>query len=159
MSNVVQVDPRPQLASGARPAAIVPQTMDEAYRMAKAVCMAGMAPKGMDTPEKAMIAIMRGLEIGLTPFQALDRITVINGRPTLWGDGAIGLVRGSGLCEWIKERIEGQGDNRVAVCEAKRKSDPEVIPHLLHPSVRIPLPGWIQRALWCNLGIEGRFCH
>lgn len=128
MSNVATIEnARPQLIAGGRPAAIVPQTMDEAYRMAKAVCLAGMAPKGMDTPEKAMIAIMRGLEVGLTPFQALDKIAVVNGRPTIWGDGAIGLVRGSGICEWIRERIDGSGDNRTAVCEAKRKGDPEII--------------------------------
>lgn len=127
MSNVVPVDPRPQLSAGGKLSPIIPQTMDEAYRLAKAVCMAGMAPKGMDTPEKAMIAIMRGMEVGLTPFQALDKIAVVNGRPTIWGDGAMALVRASGLCEWVKEKIEGQGDARVGVCEAKRRGDPEPI--------------------------------
>jgi hypothetical protein len=36
-------------------------------------------------------------------------------------------VRGSGLCEFIKERIEGAGDARMAVCEAKRRGEPEPI--------------------------------
>ena len=125
MSNVAVIDPRPALTAGARPMAIVPTDMDSAYRLANAVCVAGMAPKGLDTPEKAMVAIMHGLEIGLTPMAALQRIAVVNGRPTIWGDGAIGLVRGSGLCEWIKERIDGDGENRVAVCEAKRRGEPE----------------------------------
>ena len=127
MSNVATIEPRPQLAVGGKLSPIIPQTMDEAYRLAKAVCMAGMAPRGMDTPEKAMIAIMRGMEVGLTPFQALDKIAVVNGRPTIWGDGAMALVRASGLCEWIKEKIEGTGDARVGVCEAKRRGDPEAI--------------------------------
>jgi hypothetical protein len=127
MSNVVAVEPRPSLVTGNRPAAIVPTDMDSAYRLGKAICLAGMAPKGMDTPEKCMIAIMRGMEVGLTPFMALDKIAIVNGRPTIWGDGAIGLVRGSGLCEFIKERIEGAGDARMAVCEAKRRGEPEPI--------------------------------
>jgi hypothetical protein len=127
MSNVTAIEQRPQLAVGARPSAIVPQTMDEAYRLGKAICMAGMAPKGMDTPEKCMIAIMRGMEVGLTPMMALDKIAVVNGRPTIWGDGAIGLVRGSGLCEWVRERVEGDGDARTAVCEAKRRGEPEPV--------------------------------
>lgn len=127
MSNVVAVEPRPNLVTGNRPSAIVPTDMDSAYRLAKAVCLAGMAPKGMETPEKCMIAIMRGLEVGLTPFMALDKIAIVNGRPVIWGDGAIGLVRGSGLCEFVKERIEGDGDNRIAVCEAKRRGEPESI--------------------------------
>jgi hypothetical protein len=101
--------------------------MDSAYRLANAVCKAGMAPKGLDTPEKAMVAIMHGLEVGLTPMAALQRIAVVNGRPTIWGDGAIGLVRGSGLCEYIKEWIEGNGDARTAYCEAKRRGEPEPI--------------------------------
>jgi hypothetical protein len=127
MSNVTAIEQRPQLAVGARPSAIVPQTLDEAYRLGKAICMAGMAPKGMDTPEKCMIAIMRGMEVGLTPMMALDKIAVVNGRPTIWGDGAIGLVRGSGLCEWVRERVEGDGDARTAICEAKRRGEPEPV--------------------------------
>lgn len=127
MSNVATIDPRPNLVTGNRPSAIVPTDMDSAYRLAKAVCLAGMAPKGMETPEKCMIAIMRGLEVGLTPFMALDKIAIVNGRPVIWGDGAMGLVRGSGLCEFVKERIEGKNDDRVAVCESKRRGEAEPI--------------------------------
>ena len=115
--------PRPALVAGGRPAAIIPQSMDEAYRLADAICQAGMAPRGLDTPPKAMIAIMQGLEVGLTPLAALQRIAVVNGRPTIWGDGAVGLVRGSGLCEYIEEKISGAGDQRFATCEAKRKGE------------------------------------
>lgn len=120
-------EPKTPMVSGGRPMAIVPQSMEEAYRLAKAICMAGMAPRGLDTPEKAMVAIMHGLEVGLTPMAALQRIAVVNGRPTIWGDGAIGLVRGSGLCEFVREVVEGAGDARTATCTAKRKGDPEAI--------------------------------
>ena len=119
----IQELPRPALTAGHRPTAIVPTDMDSCYRLAKAVCLAGMAPKGLDTPEKAMVAIMHGLEVGLTPMAALQRIAVVNGRPTIWGDGAIGLVRGSGLCEYVKEWTEGEGDKRTAYCEAKRRGE------------------------------------
>jgi len=114
---------RPSLVAGGRPMAIVPQTMDEAYRLGKAICMAGMAPKGMDTPEKCMIAIMRGMEVGLTPMQALDKIAVVNGRPTIWGDGAMALVRGSGLCEFVDESMSGDADQRAATCVVKRRGE------------------------------------
>ena len=114
--------PAPFLAGGTVKA-IIPQSFEEVYRLARIVVAAGMAPKGMDTEEKAAIAIMRGLEVGLTPFQALDKIAIVNGRPTIWGDGALGLVRGSGLCEWIKETTEGE----TAICEAKRRGDAQTI--------------------------------
>lgn len=129
MNAIVHTDaPRlPSLQSGGAVRAIVPQDFDGAWRIATAVCKAGMAPKGLDTPEKAMVAIMHGMEVGLTPMAALQSIAVVNGRPTIWGDGAIGLVRGSGRCEWIKERIDGEGDNMVAVCEVKRKGEADPI--------------------------------
>lgn len=131
MSNVAKIEPRearqaPMMAGGAV-RAIVPQSMEEVYRLAVAVCKAGMAPKGLDTPEKATVAMLHGLEIGMTPMAALQRIAVVNGRPTIWGDAAIGLVRGSGLCEFVRETMAGEGDNRVAKCEAKRKGEPETV--------------------------------
>ncbi|KAA0971263.1 recombinase RecT [Aureimonas fodinaquatilis] len=117
----------PALQSGGRVSAIVPQSMEDAYRLGKAVCVAGMAPKGMDTPEKCMIAIMQGMEVGLTPMQSLQRIAVVNGRPTIWGDGAMALVRASGLCEYVRETVRGEGDARVAGCVVKRRNEPDEV--------------------------------
>lgn len=129
MTNVATLprDRQTPMMAGGAVRAIVPQSMEEAYRLSTAICKAGMAPKGLDTPEKAMIAIMHGLEIGMTPMAALQRIAVVNGRPTIWGDAAIGLVRGSGLCEYVRETMAGEGDQRVAKCEAKRKGEPEAV--------------------------------
>lgn len=117
----------PTLQAGGQVRPIVPQDFEGAWRIAQAVVKAGMAPDGLDTPEKAMVAIMHGLEVGMTPMAALQSIAVVNGRPTIWGDGAIGLVRGSGKLEWIKERIEGDGDAMTAICEVKRKGEPDIV--------------------------------
>jgi hypothetical protein len=127
MSNVVTIEPKPPLEAGSKPAAIVPTNFESAYRLANAVCAAGMAPKGLEKPEQALVAILHGLEIGLTPMTALQRIAVVNGRPTIWGDGAISLVRGSNACEWIRERIAGDGESMKAICEAKRRGESEPI--------------------------------
>lgn len=117
----------PSLQSGGQVRAIVPQDFDGAWRIANAVAKAGMAPKGLETPEKAMVAIMHGMEVGMTPMAALQSIAVVNGRPTIWGDGAIGLVRSSGKLEWIKESITGTDDSMIATCEVKRKGDPDPV--------------------------------
>lgn len=106
---------------------IVPHNLDEAYRLAKAVALSGLSPNDMKQPEQVLVAILHGMEIGLKPMQAIQRIAVINGRPSLWGDAALGLVRSSGLLEWIKESIENEADMRVAVCATKRRGDPEPI--------------------------------
>jgi hypothetical protein len=115
----------PSLQAGGSVKAIVPQDFDGAWRIAVAVTKAGMAPKGLESPEKAMVAIMHGMEVGLTPMAALQSIAVVNGRPTIWGDGAIGLIRASGKFEWIKEWVDGTGDQRIACCQVKRKGEPE----------------------------------
>jgi hypothetical protein len=118
----------PTIQAGGSVKAIVPQDFDSAWRIANAVVKAGMAPRGFDTPEKVMIAIMHGLELGLTPMNALQSIAVINGKPTIYGDGAIGLVRGSGLLEWIEETEEARpGVGVTAICRVKRKGEPEPI--------------------------------
>lgn len=116
----------PSLQSGGSVKAIVPQDFDGVWRIARAVVAAGMAPRGLETAEKAMVAIMHGMEVGMTPMAALQSIAVVNGRPTIWGDGALGLVQGSGLMESHKEWFEGSGDTRKAFCTVKRKGDPEI---------------------------------
>jgi len=115
----------PTLVSGGAVRAIVPQDFEGAWRIASAVCKAGMAPRGLDAPEKAMVAILHGLEVGLTPMNALQSIAVINSRPTLWGDGALGLVQASGKMSSHKEWLEGEGDKRKAICVVVRRGDPE----------------------------------
>lgn len=110
----------PALKVGGGVAAIVPQDAEQAWRMAQLIVNGGMAPPGMDRPEKVVTAILHGLEVGLKPMQAVQSIAVVNNRPTIWGDAALGLVQGSGLLEDFEERIDGDGDNRVAYCRAKR---------------------------------------
>lgn len=128
MSEVTHLPAKaPELKAGGAIKAVVPQSMDDAYRLAKAVCLSGLAPRGLEKPEAAMVAILHGLEIGLTPMMALQKISVINGRPTLWGDGALGLVRSSGLCRYVKESITGSGDAMTAVCETQRSGEPEPV--------------------------------
>lgn len=111
------------LTTGGAVRAIVPANLEDAFRIANAVVKASMAPPGLDTAEKCMVAIMHGMEVGLTPMAALQSIAVINNRPTIWGDGALALVRASGLLEWIEETT----DDTVAICRAKRRGDPTVI--------------------------------
>lgn len=108
------------MEAGGKVAAIVPRSIDEVYRLASLIAKAGLAPKDMATPEKIMVAIMHGLELGLKPMQAVQGIAVINGRPSIWGDGALGLVQASGLLENMEEVIDGEGDSAVAICRVKR---------------------------------------
>jgi hypothetical protein len=70
-------------------------SLDEAYRFANAVVASGFAPRGMEKPESVLIAIQLGMELGMTPMSALQNTAVINGRPAIYGDAALALVRAS----------------------------------------------------------------
>lgn len=88
---------------------VIPQTLEEAFRFAQLVCQAGLAPKsyeydegpkkGQPDPQKVVVGILTALELGVPPLQGLSGIAIINGRPSVWGDLAVGLVQSRGLIE------------------------------------------------------------
>lgn len=127
MNQVALKTEKPSLTVGGSVGAIVPTTIEEAYRLSDALHMAEMAPAGLDSPQKIMIAMMQGMELGLPPMMSVQSIAVINNRPCIWGDALIGIVRKSPLCVFVREWIEGEGDERIAYCETQRKGEPEPV--------------------------------
>ena len=103
---------------------IVVSSFDELWRLASAAARSGLAPKGLGNTEAVFIAMEMGMKLGLDPMTSLRGVAVINSKPSLYGDVAIGLVQKSGLLEYCKERIEGEGDSLVCYCEVKRKDKP-----------------------------------
>jgi hypothetical protein len=120
--------PKSELVTGGRVSPIIPRNVDEVARIAKAVIVAGLAPdsyRGVDdssTASKIMIGIMKGAEIGLAPLTALANIAIINGRASLWGDGAVALIQASGKVESWEESWEGEEgtDAYTALCSIHR---------------------------------------
>jgi hypothetical protein len=104
--------------------ALLPKNIDEAMQMAEMLAQSDIVPKEFKGKSgNVLVAIQWGMEIGLPPLQALQNIAVISGRPSLWGDAVLALVRGSGKLEYIKESVE----DGVATCVVKRKGEPEHI--------------------------------
>jgi hypothetical protein len=86
------------------------------------------APKDFrGKPESCLLAIQHGAELGLSPMQSLQSIAVVNGRPSVYGDTALAVCKGSPVCEWVRETIEGEGEHMVAVCQAKRRGDAQPV--------------------------------
>lgn len=106
------------LRAGGRVTAIIPQNVEEVFRLANAIAKSGLAPSTMRTAEQITIAIMHGAEIGLPPMQAVQRIAVVNGRPTIWGDAIPALLLSRGFR--IQESVTGEGDDRGATCTITR---------------------------------------
>ena len=125
------------LSAGGTTMAIIPSDVEQTYRLATIIAKAGMAPKayladpknpnsGFDE-NKIMVGIMHGMEVGLTPMAALQSIAVINGMPSLWGDGALAIIQASGQLEEMNEWVEGEGKDMIAHCYMKRRGRPEPI--------------------------------
>jgi hypothetical protein len=79
------------------------QTFVDLWNFANVIATSGMAPKGITSREAITVAIQMGLEVGLPPMAALQNIAVINGRPSIWGDAQLGIVRTTGQLERYEE--------------------------------------------------------
>jgi hypothetical protein len=117
---------------------IAPTNLDEGWRLAKAFAASELVPlQFRKKPEDVLVAIQMGIEIGFAPWQALQSIAVINGRPSIWGDGMLALVMASSLYLDHDEYYEVDGQRRsgltaddltkdttVAVCTFSRRGKP-----------------------------------
>lgn len=74
--------------------AIIPRSYDQAWTLAQLFAASGeMVPKCYrERPESACMAILWGMELGISPIQAIQGIAVIGGRAGVWGDLMLALV-------------------------------------------------------------------
>lgn len=101
---------------------LAPTSMKEALDFSQMLAKSTIVPKDyQNNPGNILVAIQWGLEIGLQPMQAMQNISVINGRPSVWGDAMLALVKASPAFEWIREDVSEQ----EAVCVIKRRGEPE----------------------------------
>ncbi|MEH6578592.1 MAG: hypothetical protein V7731_16140 [Amphritea sp.] len=105
---------------------LVPNSMQEAMQFSEFISNTSLIPKDFrGKPGDIFVAIGKGMEVGLKPFQALESIAVVNGRAAMWGDALVALVRQSGLCEYIKQEFDE--NTMTATCRVKRKGEPEEV--------------------------------
>jgi hypothetical protein len=70
-----------------------PTDVEGAWRFSKILSESGIVPEDFrGKPANVFVALQLGAELGLAPMQALQSICVINGRPSIWGDGFIALL-------------------------------------------------------------------
>jgi hypothetical protein len=101
-----------------------PTTIQEAMRFSEILASSTMVPRDFQgKPGNVLVAIQWGREVGLGPLQALQNIAVINGRPSIWGDAALALVRGHPDCVSVQEGAEGEGEARHGWCEVTRRGE------------------------------------
>jgi hypothetical protein len=119
MNNQLLIPPSETLPfNGLR--ALVPQDFADVQRFAKMFIESPFCPDSMRNIAACSAAIMMGMEVGLTPMMAMQSIAVINGKPSIWGDGLLALIMASAEFEDIDEKIEGKGEQMVASCMVMR---------------------------------------
>lgn len=107
-------------------AVLRPQTIGEAMELATILAKSTLVPNEYrGKPENVLVAMQLGAEVGLSPFQALQSIAVINGKPAIYGDAGLAIVRGSGLLEGMKETDDEA--TKTATCWMKRKGESEPV--------------------------------
>lgn len=123
-SQAITVAPQPkaELVTGERVTPILPRNIEEVGRVAQAIITAGLAPdsyKGgtqAETASRVIVGIMKGAEVGFPPITALSTIAIINGRPCIYGDGAIALAQSRGLVSKFEHRYSGEPDTDDYTC-------------------------------------------
>ena len=114
-----------EISTQTQPRGLALQSFSDAFKFGEAVANSEFAPKDFrGKPASCMLAVQCGAEIGLAPLQALQSIAVVNGRPAVYGDAALAVVKASHVCEYVTEAIEGDGEQMVATCTAKRRGYP-----------------------------------
>jgi hypothetical protein len=127
----------PALVAGASVSAIIPSNLEETWRLSTMIVEADLAPQALigrapaeDAGDEAWkrwgkkatsavaTVMMSGAELGLPPMVALRSFTVIGGRPALYGDGLINVVRRSGKCAFVRTGYDAA--KKAGWCEAKR---------------------------------------
>lgn len=91
------------LRAGGRAKPIMPETFEDVQRIATMAVKSELFKKGKkDEPDdttiaRCSLAIMTGLDVGLSPAQAIQSIAVINGRCLIYGDAVPGILWAHGF--------------------------------------------------------------
>lgn len=92
----------------------------KAWKLAKAIAHTDFVPKGLRGKEEAVLAaILTGHELGIEPMQALAKIYVIEGRPTISAEMMRAIVERAGHEVYPTELT----NTRVTVCGKRKGSD------------------------------------
>lgn len=106
-----------------------PQNVKEAMELASTLSQSGLVPTNFKgKPNDIFVAMLWSHTLGIPIVQGLQYIAVINGKPSMYGDGLLAVVMASGKLIDIDEKIIGEGADAKAVCTVKRvgRSTPTV---------------------------------
>ena len=112
----------PTVQKARLPSIEAPTNWDGLLAFCTDISKSGLVPTSFkDKPADLAIAVSMGNELGLHWTHAIQSIAVINGRPSLWGDGLLAVIMAHPDFEWIDEN---ESDETKGVTIIKRKGMP-----------------------------------
>lgn len=101
-----EVAVRPEAPKYAVPIGGLVRNLDEAYRVAQALALSGVIPRGLrGKPSDVLAIILYGHELGLSPMKAIKGIDVVEGNPRISGKLWGAKLRENGHRFRIAERV------------------------------------------------------
>lgn len=98
-------------------------SLDDAMRAADLMSKSGLVPQAFrGKPADILVAMQWGAEMGIQPMQAINSISVIQGKPSIYGDlGKALIMRRTGidLLDYSNE-VSGDAMQRHATCKIER---------------------------------------
>jgi len=116
-----------------------PRNLAEAMEFAKIIASSDMVPKDyINKPGNVLVAVQTGAELGLKPMQSLQGISVINGRPGVWGDAMWALIISHPEFEDVQEEKQ---DTHCTVTLKRRGRSPVVTTFTMEDAKKAGLAG------------------
>src|ERR1700747_3274700 len=95
--------------------------VDAMFRFAKCYLQSRLAPPAFKNEQQLVICWAKAAELGLTPLQAIDGMTIINNRVGIMGDLALAMCEASGLLQQKTVEYAGEGEELECKVTLKRK--------------------------------------
>jgi hypothetical protein len=97
------------------------QAFEDAQRMAKSLASSTLVPpqfQGQTGFANCLVALEIANRMRMSPFQVMQNLHIIHGRPSWSSQFIIGLVNGCGRFSPLRYEISGQGDSMACYCVA-----------------------------------------
>lgn len=137
---------------------LAPKTLDEGWRLAQAIAQSDLVPKQYHgKPGDVLIAMQYGIELGFPPMQALQSIAVINGRPSVWGDGFLALIIGSDVYREHDEYYLVNGERRdILTAKDLERDDTMAVSSFWRRDRQNPIVGFFSVGQAKKAGLLGK---
>lgn len=108
---------------------LMPSSIDELFRLSDALFKSELF-QGHRNTMSVMVAILKGMDVGFTPTQALEEVYVVKGKASFSAKAILALIRRSNLVDptvGVQIKVMGEGADMIASITSKRRDEPAAV--------------------------------